>query len=326
VAQWTFEIYEVPNSYLSGGGSPTITDVLSIRIQDGDSDLDANEGDDPGGSQRIFVDGVQVDSYEFYYDDTITINGATETVKTFQLTIDGTVRTFIMSDDNHNLPGVNTGDSFDLEVYVDYTVVPYTNFACFARNTRIETDAGKVNVEDLKVGDRIKTKDNGFQRIRWIGRSQLTVRDLLRLPHLRPVKIAPHTFGHGLPERELRLSPQHRVLMTGWSVQLNFGLDEILAPAKSIVGKIGVSVDLDCREVEYFHMMFDQHEVVFSEGLPTESFLVGDTIRNGMDQSQLNEILELFPELADLEAGLTVLPARPILRNFEVQALECLAA
>lgn len=326
MGKYTYEIYEVPNSYVESGTAPTISGVFSIEIRDNDKNLDADEAADPGKAQRIYIDGDRVDDYQFFYDDIITINGGTETIKTFQLTIDGTVRSFVMNDSSHNLPGVGVGTSFTLDSYATYTSVPYKDFACFARGARIRTDCGDIAVEDLKLGDLVETMDNGFQPIRWIGSSKLSIRDLITLPHMRPITIAPGSLGPNLPENELRLSPQHRVLLSGWSVQLNFGLDEIFAPAKSIIGRAGVSVDQNCRDVEYFHFMFDNHEVVFSEGLPTESFLVGDTIRNGMDKDQLAEIEQLFPELAKRESGEYIPPARPILRKFEVNSLDALAA
>ena len=79
----------------------------------------------------------------------------------------------------------------------------------------------------------------------------------------------------------------------------------------------------DLRHVEYVHLMFDRHQLIWSEGLPSESFLVGDTIRDGLDEALLAEILELFPELADRESRPAVArPARPVLKRYEVRALD----
>lgn len=45
--------------------------------------------------------------------------------------------------------------------------------ACFTPGTGIATPKGEVAFERLKKGDRVLTRDNGIQTIRWIGRKKL---------------------------------------------------------------------------------------------------------------------------------------------------------
>jgi len=326
----TFNIYEVPNSYVDfgtgpNGGNPVVQGTLTMNVVDNNNKLQATPGS-AGTGQVISVNGAQVDSYKFYYNDTISLNGSTTSVKTFQLTINGTTRSFIMNASSNSLPNVTNGTSYSLTNYVDYTPLKYKNVACFGRGTMIETKEGARPVEELGVGDLIRTFDNGFQPIRWIGATRLSLRDLLRRPELRPVRVPANSLGKGLPRRDLIVSPQHRLMLGGYDVQLNFALDQVLAPAISLCGKSGIHIESEMRAVEYYHFMFDRHEVVFSEDLPSESFLVGDTIRNGMDEAQLKEILTLFPELASDKRRKQVSPARPILRSFEARTIECLVA
>lgn len=315
------KIYEVPNDYVEFGGGATISAVLTMVVVDGDARLHDDEASDPGSSQVFTVNGGAVDSYQFYYDDQITINSGSESVKTFQLVIGGVTRSFIMNDDGPNIPGATVGTSYTLDTYSNYTTIPYANVACFVKGTLILTPEGQRPVETLAVGDLIETLDHGPQPIRWIGQSDLTHRELLARPHLHPVKIRAGSFGAGLPKRDLAVSPQHRILIDDWRLQLHLGLDQALAPAKALVGQAGVSVDRALSGVSYFHFMFDKHEVVFSEGLASESFLFGDTIRDGMDETQTLEILELFPELAALSPKTSPVAARPILKRYEVAAL-----
>ncbi|MCB1368716.1 MAG: Hint domain-containing protein [Rhodobacteraceae bacterium] len=317
----TVKIYEVPNSYVDSGTSPTISGVFTMVVVDGDTRLHDSEWSDPGSSQIITVDGGAVSSYQFYYDDQITINGGPETIKTFQLVIGGVTRSFVMNDDGPNIPGATVGTSFTLDSYSNYTSILYADIACFVKGTLIRTATGQRPVETLAIGDMVETLDNGLQPIRWIGRSDLSVRELLVRPHLRPIRIRANSFGPGLPIRDLAVSPQHRIMVDGWRLQLHLGLDQALAPAKALVGHDGISVDEDCADVSYFHFMFDRHEVVISEGLPSESFLFGDTIRDGMDLAQSREILELFPDLAALAPEADRVAARPILKRYEVAAL-----
>ncbi len=318
----TFTIYEVPNSYVSTGTAPTISGTFTMVVTDDDTSLDATAAADTGAAQSITVDGGAIDSFTFFYDDTITIGGGTETVKTFQLTIGGTTRSFVMSDNASTIPGAGVGVGFTLNSYSNYTPLNYTSLPCFARGTRIRTPHGEKPIQDIKAGDMVLTQDEGYQPVRWIGSTSLSQRDLIARAEMRPILISRGALGGGLPHTDLRVSPQHRVLMGGWQVALHFGHDEILAPAKSLTDRPGINVDEACTAVEYHHMMFDRHHVVFSEGLATESFLVGDTIRDSMDEDQLKEILALFPELAHESPGASAIPARPILKSFEAGLLE----
>ena len=71
----------------------------------------------------------------------------------------------------------------------------------------------------------------------------------------------------------------------------------------------------------YYHFMFDQHEVVLSDGAWSESFQPGDWTMNGIGNAQRTEILELFPELARPEGIAAYQSARRSLRKFEAQIL-----
>lgn len=322
----TFTIYEVPNSYVSWGGSTTISSVHTFVITDDDGAMQATDALDTGTAQAIMIDGVPADSYQFYYNDTIIIGGASETVKTFQVVIGGVTHSYVMNDDGLTIPGAGAGVSFSLDTYSGYTAMNYADMPCFVRGTRIETTAGQRLIEDLQPGDMVRTADHGFQPVRWIGCNTLSLRDLIARPHLQPVRIPAHSFARDLPSRDLLVSPQHRIILKGWEIELNFGVDEAFAPAKALIGRKGIRVDRSLEAVEYFHLMFDRHEVIFSEDLATESFLVGDTIRDGMDQAQLKEILEIFPELIERANTKFTQPARPILRRFEISTLEDIAA
>ncbi|MBE0413364.1 Hint domain-containing protein [Yoonia sp.] len=155
---------------------------------------------------------------------------------------------------------------------------PYINFAappCFTAGTVLRTPDGDRPVEDLAVDDWVDTLDHGPQQIRWIGVVRLPRPVLAQKPKFRPVLIRQDAFGPGQPRRDLRVSPQHRMLVTGWQAELMFGEPEILVPAIKMVNDKTVTVDHSCDDLAYFHVMFDQHEIVFAEGVVTESFLPG---------------------------------------------------
>ncbi|MGB0902572.1 Hint domain-containing protein [Halocynthiibacter sp.] len=160
---------------------------------------------------------------------------------------------------------------------------------CFARSTRILTQRGECLIEDLKTGDLVYTRDNGLQPIRWIGSSTR-----LAAGPLAPVLIRKGALGNN---RDLRVSQQHRMLVTGWRAELFFGETEVLVPAKSLLNDKTITLDTE-GSVEYFHMMFDTHEIVFAEGAPAESFHPGEEAWSSLDEIARSEILEIFPELA----------------------------
>jgi hypothetical protein len=111
---------------------------------------------------------------------------------------------------------------------------------CFTPGTRIATPRGEVAVEDLREGDRVITRDNGLQEIRWTGARSLGAGELMAAPNLRPVLIRAGALGHGLPERDMLVSPQHRLLLTSERAALYFGEREVLAAARHLTGMEGI--------------------------------------------------------------------------------------
>ena len=191
---------------------------------------------------------------------------------------------------------------------------------CFTPGTVIATPKGERLVEDLQVGDRIITRDNGIQEIRWLGRRDLQGRELLQAPHLKPVLIRAGSLGHGLPETDMVVSPNHRVLINNDRTALYFEEREVLAAAKHLTGLDGVDA-VEASSVSYIHFMFDQHEVVLSNGAWTESFQPGEQTMDGMGTAQRDEIYDLFPELRDAEGLGSYQAARRSLKKHEAKLL-----
>jgi hypothetical protein len=195
----------------------------------------------------------------------------------------------------------------------------WDDVVCFTTGTLILTPTGSRPIETLDIGDLVLTKDNGIQAVRWIGRKRLDASALRAAPHLRPITIRKDAFGAGVPERDLRVSPQHRVLLDQSVMSVLHGASEVLAPAKGLVdGRL--VLEGDTQDVEYIHILFDSHEVVFTEGLASESFQPGSVGVDGMDAAARSELFELFPQL---KGGLECFgpSARPSLTVRETQAL-----
>ena len=173
---------------------------------------------------------------------------------------------------------------------------------CFTPGTMIATPRGEVAAEHLRAGDKIITRDNGIQEIRWVGQKAMGWRDLHVNAHLKPVLITQGSLGNGLPERDMLVSPNHRVLVANDRTALYFDEHEVLVAAKHLVSSAGIAA-IDSVGITYIHFMFDRHEVVLSNGAWTESFQPGDYTLKGMGNAQRNEIFDLFPDLKS-EAGL----------------------
>ncbi len=186
-----------------------------------------------------------------------------------------------------------------------------TNVACFVRGTQIATRRGSVPIEELKAGDEVITMDHGFQKIRWIGSTSVAAEG-----SLAPVVIRKGAMGN---ERDLRVSPQHRMLVRGWHVELMFGQKEALVPAKALINDETV-FPLEGGTVDYFHMMFDRHELVYAEGIPSESFHPGHVGIGSFAEDTRQEILSLFPQLREDAEGYSE-HVRPSLKVREAKVL-----
>ncbi|GLQ34755.1 hypothetical protein GCM10007939_10380 [Amylibacter marinus] len=169
---------------------------------------------------------------------------------------------------------------------------------CFTPGTLIDTPRGGIPVEALNVGDFVQTVDNGLQKIRWIGHKKLEGSRLRAQPNLRPVRISAHSFGPGMPRRDMLVSPQHRIMIENTMTQLAFAQMQVLAPAKGLLNETSIQVDWQVDQVEYIHILFDQHQLITSDGLITESFQPGDMSVAGLDDAARTEVLTLFPDLA----------------------------
>lgn len=191
---------------------------------------------------------------------------------------------------------------------------------CFTPGTAIATPKGEVAAETLKEGDKVFTRDNGVQEIRWIGQKDVTELDFARQSSLAPVMIQKGALGNGLPERDLMVSPQHRVLLSSDRAQLYFEEREVLSPAIHLVGMPGISRARPAQ-TSYLHFLCDNHEVVLSNGAWTETFQPGEASLQGLQSAQRDEVLSLFPELAT-QGGLTNYEsARKSLKKHETRLL-----
>ena len=201
---------------------------------------------------------------------------------------------------------VTDGDSSDVG-FVNATSIP-----CFVAGTLIATPDGDVPVESLCPGDLVNTHYDGPHPLRWIGKRTVDAQD-----SFAPILIRADTFGqHG----DELVSPLHRVLVRDSLAELLFGESEVLVAARDLVNDCSVT-PRSGGKVTYVHLLFDNHQVVFTEGLASESFLPGPQTTKSSEQGVVAEIRSIFPQL-DPDSGTGYGPAaRRTLKHFEATIL-----
>lgn len=191
---------------------------------------------------------------------------------------------------------------------------------CFTPQTLIMTPKGPKPAGSLRVGDSVVTRDNGAQPLHWIGHKELELPRLIANPDLAPVTIRAGALGQGLPERDLTISPNHRVLLLGEMNRILFDTPEVLVAAKHLVGRPGITQSVP-NSVQYVHLLCEDHEVLLSNGMWSESFQPAEHALRGVESEQRDELFAIFPELKSREGIDAYQAARLSLRGFEAEIL-----
>jgi len=206
------------------------------------------------------------------------------------------------------------GSGTDLQSIVTQHVLAVV--PCFTPGTLIQTSNGAVLIEDLEIGDRVVTRDHGMQPIRWIGATALPKGYAAANKRLRPILIRKDALGPNQPDRDMRVSRQHRILVRDWRADMLFGKPGgALVPAFSLCNDSTIIEDRAPEEVTYIHMVFEQHEIVYADGVEAESFHPGARTVFGLSTPQKSELLELFPQLAGEIDDFAYVAAREELRG-----------
>jgi Ca2+-binding RTX toxin-like protein/phage FluMu protein gp41 len=190
---------------------------------------------------------------------------------------------------------------------------------CFTEGTLITTEFGEIPIEDLKVGDLIQTLDSGLQPLRWIGRRYLDARELAGNDNLRPIRISQNVIGSENCDRDLVVSPQHRILIASRVAERMFGNAEVIVAVKHLLAIEGVDIASDLNHVTYFHILLDEHAIVYANKFLAESLYLGRQAQLSLSQASRAEVLALFPELAS--PSFIPTSCRPIICNQKARKL-----
>jgi hypothetical protein len=171
--------------------------------------------------------------------------------------------------------------------------------ACFLAGTRISTPFGARNIEELTIGEEVETAA-GPKPVKWIGR-----RTFLKPTHgvwqdeVIPIRITRSAISDNSPSRDLYVSPWHCVLVDG-----------VLIPAMYLTNNTTIlrSMPSGTAAIDYYHIEFDDHEIVYAEGAAVESFLDDGASRDGFANR------EEYEQLYGAEGSVAMEPCAPIVK------------
>lgn len=149
----------------------------------------------------------------------------------------------------------------------------FAQVACvsFTRGTHITMASGAQRaVEELVVGDRILTRDDGVQTLQWVGTSTTRA-----VGEFAPIRIAAGTLNN---TADLLVSPDHRLFIYQRTDELGAGRSELLVKARHLVNGTTVTEDKG-GFVDYFQLLFDSHQIIYAEGIAAESMLINSRTR-----------------------------------------------
>lgn len=189
-----------------------------------------------------------------------------------------------------------SGSNAHLDEGVGFLTFENGIIPCYTKGTKISTLRGQIDVSELRVGDRILTRDNGFQALRWLSKTQVGQARLAADPALAPIQIKRDALGPGLPAADMWVSPQHRMLMTGWKAELLSGQSEVLVPARALLNDRDV-LQTPVSEATYYHLLLDRHEVIYANETPSESLHASQMDLSLASAQQRHELNALVPDL-----------------------------
>jgi len=208
-------------------------------------------------------------------------------------------------------------------IIVSDTPTPGTSNVCFVGGTLFDTPDGPRPIEALRPGSLVATLNNGPQAVRWIYFCTWDAETIRLTPKLAPVMITRGALGEDVPNRNLRVSQQHRMLVRGAIAQRMFGCTEVLIAARHLLALPGIHLDhTPTAPVTYYHIMLNRHEVLLAEGAPAESLYLGAQALKSLPTDALQEIEMLMKcPIAQLHHEAVQQPARPFAEGQRAQTL-----
>lgn len=150
----------------------------------------------------------------------------------------------------------------------DTAAIRLAQLACvsFTAGTRITLATGEQKlIEEIQIGDRVLTRDDGSQPVRWIGHTVHRATG-----EFAPIVITAGTLNN---TNDLRVSPDHRLFIYQREDRLGVGRSELLIKARHLVNDTTVHAQ-EGGFVDYYQIMFDDHQIIFAEGISAETMQI----------------------------------------------------
>jgi hypothetical protein len=193
-------------------------------------------------------------------------------------------------------PGHTSGDFSFTQGSGNTLDITVSTAPCYCRGTHILAVRGEVTVENLAIGDCVATR-NGPRPIRWIGRRFYDGRFIRGNREVLPIKIAAGALAHGVPARDLWISPEHALY-----------LDGVLVPARLLVNGMTITQADAVEQLEYFHVELDSHDVILAEGAAAETYIECD---NRLMFHNAAEFGALYPDAPRSDSAVAFCAPRP---------------
>ncbi|MGR3291494.1 MAG: Hint domain-containing protein [Paracoccaceae bacterium] len=187
-------------------------------------------------------------------------------------------------------------------------IVPVGPAPSISAGAMIATTEGPRAIERLRLGDLVRTKDNGTQTVRWIIKQ-----DLPAIGGTAPIRLSAPFFGL---QQDIITARNQRILISGIETEYNLGQDAVSIDAQDLLTHHGVRPVVGAISTTYYQIVLDNHDCICVSGVWADSLYVGH--------------LKNTPEIL-ATTGLATMPGailpvhqkhgHPVLRHYERQAL-----
>jgi hypothetical protein len=162
----------------------------------------------------------------------------------------------------------------------------------------VRTPCGPRRIELVRPGDLIVTRDNGLQPVRMVWMREITTTDMIVNSDLAPIRLKPRAIGPMMPQRDICVAPDHRILVPGYRLHGEEKTKCCFIEARDLADASDAAyVDRSRDVVKYITLIFDTHQVFSCNGLPVESFLPTEGTVAALDVGLREDLIRRFPQL-----------------------------
>ena len=102
-----------------------------------------------------------------------------------------------------------------------------------------------------------------------------------------------------MPDVGLLVSPDHRIVHRSARARTLYNADEVLVTARDLIKDHSIIRNHAQREVTYIYMMLPSHEIVFANGVVTESFHPASNELSVMEDTSRDRMFDRLPDFCD---------------------------